>query len=141
MWTCAKLAKARQVRKEEDLSLSSLAPLASWRTWRNWRERSQDPFTRVEEHVLLGMASDPRDADARLQPLLDDQALRTAIHSVPDAWLEPVDSLTSPDEQREAYFVWLTERLHGSCAWLDTATEAWRKGPITYSRRLTHRVV
>jgi hypothetical protein len=87
------------------------------------------------------MAGDPRDADLRLRPLLDEQVLHTAIRSVPDAWLQPVEALSTPDEQREAYVIWLTERLHGPRAWLETATEAWRRGPISYSRRLTHRVV
>lgn len=109
--------------------------------WRNWRARAQDPFTRIEEHVLLGSAVDPRDVDARLAPLLNDTVLREAVDAVPDTWLEPASELETAAEQREAYCIWFTERLHGPREWLETASAAWKRGPAPYARRLTHRVV
>lgn len=106
-----------------------------------WHERSQDPFTRIEEHVLLGIAADPRAADERLRPLLNDAALQSAAAAVPDDWLQPVDEYPLPEQQRQAYIAWLRDRLDGPRDWVTAAVDAWQRGPIAYSRRLTHRVV
>lgn len=109
--------------------------------WRNWRARSQDPFALISDHVLLRLASDPRDADRRLRPRFTRAVLEAAVAAVPESWLTPVDAFDSEEEQREAYVTWLLERLQGDRAWVATATAAWQAGPSRYARRETHRVV
>jgi hypothetical protein len=64
------------------------------------------PFPQIAEHVLLPFAGSILDADARLAPRLDDDALRAAVAGVPDAWLD-----ADPDAQRAAYVTHLRERL------------------------------
>jgi hypothetical protein len=110
--------------------------------WEGWRERVQSPFPQIRDHVLLPIAGDLHDADARLRPLLSTALLGEIVADVPAEWLaEEPPSFASVDEHRAAYVTYLVERLTGPRAWLDTAVEAQRQGPSKLAPRLTHRVV
>jgi hypothetical protein len=110
--------------------------------WEGWRERVQSPFPQIRDHVLLSMAGDLREADARLRPTLSAELLGEVVSDVPAGWLEHEPAIFADvDEHRGAYASYLTERLTGPRTWLDTAIEAQRQGPSTLAPRLTHRVV
>lgn len=106
--------------------------------WQGWQERIQSPFVQIAEHVLLHVAGDLDEADARLRPQLTDDALREIVEAVPDEWFTPVDE---EDDQPQAYVRYLRERLNGPRTWLAEAKDAKLRGPNTLKRRLTHRVV
>jgi hypothetical protein len=110
--------------------------------WAGWRERIQSPFPQVADHVLLGFAGDLRAADARLRPKLDESVVRQVVADVPEAWLSDGEpEFADTTAQREAYVIYLMERLSGPRAWLETAIEAQRRGPAPLRVRQTHRVV
>ena len=71
----------------------------------------------ASDHVLGAWADRLDEAEARVAPLLDEEALADALEEVPDAWLEPVPGAESPAALREAYVAFLTARL-GTRQWL-----------------------
>ena len=109
--------------------------------WDGRADRSQDPFPRIKDHVLLTRAGDLADADARLRPLLTDGAIRAVVAGVPDVWLGGEAIFADIAAQREAYVDYLSARLHGPRRWLQEAQEAIRRGPERLAPRFTHRVV
>jgi hypothetical protein len=110
--------------------------------WAGWRSRIQSPFAQIADHVLLHAAGDLAAADARLRPRLDKATLTSIVESVPEEWLDDEEpEFADLDEQREAYLIYLLERLNGPRAWLAEAVAAQQRGPETLQRRLTHRVV
>jgi hypothetical protein len=109
--------------------------------WSGWRDRIQSPFVQIGDHVLLHPGGDLQAADARLRPLLDETTLSHIVDQLPDEWLDEDPDVGSATAQREAYTIYLTERLNGPRAWLREAIEAQARGPKILQRRLTHRVV
>ena len=109
--------------------------------WPGWEERAQSPFPQIREHVLLPLADDLAAADARLRPLVTDEAIRQAVSDLPDEWLGDEALFASVAEHREAYVTYLLARLHGPRRWLEEAIDAGRRGPAPLGPRLTHRVV
>jgi len=69
----------------------------------------------VGDHVFGAHVDLLPAVDARMD--LTDGDLRDVVAEVPDAWLEPVPGLASPDELRSAYVAFLSARL-GTRAWL-----------------------
>ncbi|MBV9169366.1 MAG: aminotransferase class I and II [Chloroflexi bacterium] len=109
--------------------------------WAGWEQKIQSPFPQISDHVLLGIAGDLAAADQRLRPRLDDDTIRDVVAAVPDEWLSDEPEFPDLAAQREAYVRYLTERLNGPRAWLQTAIAARRNGPAKLSVRQTHRVV
>jgi hypothetical protein len=108
--------------------------------WSGWRGRVQSPFTQIADHVLLHAAGDLAAADARLRPRLSKSTLTAIVESVPEEWLDAEEpQFADLDEQREAYFTYLVERLNGPREWLNEAIAAQQRGPRKLERRLTHR--
>jgi hypothetical protein len=107
--------------------------------WEGWRDRIQSPFPRIKDHVLLGLAGDLEEADARLRPRLTDDVLRQVVIDLPDAWLGGEPVFPTLDEHRQAYVTYLSERLHGPRRWLQEAIDARRRGPERLAVRQTHR--
>jgi hypothetical protein len=108
--------------------------------WQGWQDRIQSPFPQIKDHVLLGLAGDLEDADARLRPRLTDDVLRQVVGDLPDAWLGGEPLFPTLDEHRQAYVTYLSERLHGPRRWLQEAIDARRRGPERLAIRQTHRL-
>ncbi|MFN8513186.1 MAG: HipA family kinase [Chloroflexia bacterium] len=109
--------------------------------WEGWESRVQSPFPQIKDHVLLARAGDLSAADARLRPLLTDNAIRAIVNAVPDGWLGGEAIFPDLAAHREAYVTYFTERLHGPRRWLQEAQEAIGRGPERLAPRFTHRVV
>ena len=107
--------------------------------WEGWQSRIHSPFPQIKDHVLLGLAGDLEEADARLRPLLTDAALRHLVDDLPDAWLGGEALFPTFDEHRAAYVTYLSERLNGPRRWLQEAIDARRRGPERLAVRQTHR--
>lgn len=99
----------------------------------NWETvdeaRIHTPFAPIKDHVLLPLAGDLEAADARLTARLDDAALRQTLALVPEELLMDAPPgrqppFASADANREAYFRFLSQRLHGPRAFLDEAVRA-----------------
>ena len=107
--------------------------------WEGWESRIQSPFPQIKDHVLLGLAGDLAEADARLRPLLTDDVLRQIVDDLPDAWLGGEDLFPTLEEHRAAYVTYLSERLNGPRRWLQEAIDARERGPARLAVRQTHR--
>jgi hypothetical protein len=109
--------------------------------WEGWETRIQAPFPQIKDHVLLPVAGDLAVADARLRPLLTEEAIRQVVASVPDEWLGGEALFPDLATHRAAYVTYLWERLDGPRPWLQEALDAQQRGPERLAPRLTHRVV
>jgi hypothetical protein len=107
--------------------------------WEGWESRIQSPFPQIKDHVLLGLAGDLEDADARLRPTLTDDVLRGIVEDVPDDWLGEEALFPTLPEHRTAYVTYLSERLNGPRRWLAEAVAARGRGPERLAVRQTHR--
>jgi hypothetical protein len=85
--------------------------------------RTQDPFTRIREHVLLPWATALMDVDAALAARLGDDAIRAIVRDVPDSWLADA-SAANPRRSRDAYADYLVARLGGSRPFAQEAQRA-----------------
>jgi hypothetical protein len=92
--------------------------------WDGYRERSRAPFAQIREHVLLPWASELRDADAALPPLITEDALRSILAMIPDVWLEAGDGFDTPAAYRAAYAEYLLRRLEGPREWVEEGIRA-----------------
>jgi hypothetical protein len=81
--------------------------------------RTDDPFPRISEHVLLGTASAIEDADRRLTPRLSAAVIDVVTSQIPDAWLGE-----DAEAQRTAYADYLGARARGPRSFVEEATRA-----------------
>ena len=95
--------------------------------WGDYLERSRSPFAYISQHVLLPLASQIREADARLRPLLTEERLRQIIDFIPTIWLAGETAFAGPDEHRAAYVAYLTARLAASHIFVEEAAHAHAK--------------
>jgi hypothetical protein len=109
--------------------------------WAGWQERIHAPFTHIAEHVLLPFAGDLDAADARMRPRLPASVISAIVDSLPSEWLTDDPEFTDTEAQRAAYVTYLSRRLAGPRAWLETAIAARASGQSPLRVRETHRVV
>ena len=84
--------------------------------WDGRTDRSQDPFTRIKDHVLLPFASALRDADDALSARLTSDIIAGITALIPQDWLGA--------HTREAYAGHLTRRLVAPRAFVEEAARA-----------------
>ena len=92
--------------------------------WSDGADRSQDPFTRIKDHILLKFAGALREADAALSARLTPELIREIVAQVPDAWLAADSPFATAQAARDAYVQHLTRRLQAPRAFLEEAVRA-----------------
>src|SRR5689334_3023380 len=92
--------------------------------WSGGSDLSQDPFTRVKDHILLKFAGTLREADGALAARLTPQIIRDIVALAPDAWLMADSPFATPGDARNAYIQHLTRRLQAPRAFLEEALRA-----------------
>jgi hypothetical protein len=95
-------------------------------TWREPAEHARRPFVQIRDHVLLPYAASIEAADARLAPLVTEDALRDLVALVPDDWLGTDPVAGPPAAQRESYVAYLVERLASRAVFVEAAEGARR---------------
>ncbi len=110
-------------------------------SWPGWRDRIQSRFPQIKDHVLLHIAGDLEDADARLRPVLTNEVLSYTVDDIPDSWLGDAEEFSDIDHHRSAFVEYLRKRLDGPRDWLAEAVEAQRIGPQKHAARVTRRRV
>ncbi len=114
----------------------------------NWgtvdEARIHAPFALIKEHVLLPLAGDLDAADARMRERLDDDVLRRTLALAPEELLMDAPeghqpAFASAEANREAYFNYLSKRLHGPRAFVQEARRAQEEvkqpgQPLSYRR-------
>jgi hypothetical protein len=84
--------------------------------WDGGSGRSQDPFTRIKDHILLGSAVTLREADQVMVPKLTPDIIAGIAALIPGQWLGTTG--------RDAYAEYLTRRLAGPRAFAEEAVRA-----------------
>jgi hypothetical protein len=88
----------------------------------NWTDdyldRARTPFAAIKDHVLLPWASDIREADEELTPMVTQEALDAIAALIPEEWLE------GEGAHRAGYRDWLLRRLESPREWVEEAARA-----------------
>jgi len=92
-------------------------------TWTNWKEQALNPFPMISEHVLLPQASLLAEVDQEYRSKLTQEMIREVVELIPDEWLN-WDDMQTPQEMREVYWSFLTERLAYSDLFVKEAQDA-----------------
>ena len=79
--------------------------------WNGDTSGAGKPFPLIRDHVLLPLATELAEADARLTARLSPDQLADIVAMVPDTWLDGPDAFGSPQAQRDAYATYLQQRL------------------------------
>lgn len=79
-------------------------------SWENWEKHAVSPFAYIKNHVLLPEASRLEEADAALRILLTEEKIQEIVSLIPDDWLHWNDTHETPEEIRDIYLRFLTER-------------------------------
>lgn len=79
-------------------------------------DRSQDPFARVKDHILLKFANALREADEILTRRLTPEVVRSVVALIPESWLG--------NDSSSAYVEHLTRRLVSPRAFVEEALRA-----------------
>ena len=104
--------------------------------------RMRAPFQMIEKHVLLGVASDIRDADAEIAPRIDEAVIQDAVSSVPDELLEAPAIRTdfaSAGAARDRYAEYLVTRISSPRSFVDEAVAARERAARMPAQRLKAR--
>ena len=92
--------------------------------WSDHTDVSQDPFTRIKDHILLKFASALREADAAMSARITPQVIRNVVALVPDNWLVADLPFATTQKARDAYVQHLSRRLQSPRAFLEEAIRA-----------------
>jgi hypothetical protein len=92
--------------------------------WNGDIERGRDPFTRIKDHVLLGLAASLEEADAVLSARMRPELIDEVLSRVPPAWLTVDSPFASAEEARTAYAGYLRRRLDSPRPFFEEAVRA-----------------
>lgn len=93
-------------------------------SWVNWKKHAISPFTQIKEHALLPEACELKAVDRECKEMLTDEKLREIVDLIPDDWLLWREKEETPEEIRDIYFQFLTERIHHSEIFVKEAQDA-----------------
>jgi hypothetical protein len=93
-------------------------------TWTGWKQKAVGPFSYIKEHVLLPQAAELDEANLLCRELLNEETLRRIVNLIPDDWLIWESHTESPEELREVYFSFLSQRLNYSPVFTKEAKDA-----------------
>jgi hypothetical protein len=83
--------------------------------------RPGDPFTLIQQHLLLHKASQLREIDEAMSRMLTPETLQQIVDLIPGGWLAADDDPERVDALRTAYRGYLRERLRTPRAFVDEA--------------------
>lgn len=93
-------------------------------SWTHWRKHALSPFTQIKDHALLPEASKLEEADAAFKRILTPEKISDIVALIPDDWLQWADSPGTPQELRDIYAEFLTERVAHSETFIKEAQDA-----------------
>ena len=92
--------------------------------WRDLQSKAHNRFSAIKNHVLLPRASEIGEVGRRLRQRLSSDKFTEILRQVPDGWLLPEPGASTPDEKREGYVQFLTERLEAADLFVEEAANA-----------------
>ncbi|WP_165024999.1 HipA family kinase [Dysgonomonas sp. ZJ279] len=93
-------------------------------TWDGWEKYALSPFKQVKDHVLLSQAGDLAEVDKEFRLLLTHDKIWAIVNLIPDDWLHWGNNGETPQELRDVYVQFLTDRLNHSEIFLKEAQDA-----------------
>lgn len=93
-------------------------------SWVNPEKYALSPFPQIKDHVLLPLASDIEFADKAFRNILTDESIREIVNLLPDDWLNWGGEDESPEDIKNVYYHFLTERIHHSDLFIKAAQDA-----------------
>jgi hypothetical protein len=92
--------------------------------WGDHGQRSADSFKAIKDHVLLPFATALEAADDYMTRQISREHLQRIVSLVPDSWLTQDRYFDTPQDYRDAYLTYLTQRLEQHRAFLQEAIRA-----------------
>ena len=80
-------------------------------SWDKYLEKSREPFSLIKDHVLLKYAKKLKEADEEISSKLTNEILRNIVDTIPDEWINDNYLFKDPNENRNAYYEYLTRRF------------------------------
>lgn len=90
----------------------------------NYGERSRTPFSPIQNHVLLPVATALVEVDQQLKTCLTAGILQDIVNLIPDTWLEDDPAFSTSATHRAAYLDYLLDRLEHSHIFVEEALHA-----------------
>ncbi len=92
----------------------------------DWEQASVSPFIYVRDHALLGKASKIEEADKLIRQIITPRKLVKIANMLPDEWLKVEGEDMTPQQKRDMYASFLTNRLKNSSVFVKQAIDARR---------------
>lgn len=80
-------------------------------SWVNWRKHALSPFVQIRDHVLLPQADRLTEVDNEFKAILTPGKIQEIVDLIPDSWTEWRDQEETPQDIRDVYYQFLTERI------------------------------
>ncbi|MBS7119414.1 MULTISPECIES: HipA family kinase [Dysgonomonas] len=93
-------------------------------SWVNYEKYAVSPFPQIKDHVLLPYASELESVDKEFKAILTDEKIREMTNLLPNDWLNWGGEEESPEEIKNVYYNFLTERIHHSDLFVKAAQDA-----------------
>lgn len=93
-------------------------------SWVNYEKYAVSPFPQIKDHVLLPYASELESVDKEFKAILTDEKIREITNLLPNDWLNWGGEEESPEEIKNVYYNFLTERIHHSDLFVKAAQDA-----------------
>ena len=90
-------------------------------SWDNYLVKSREPFSLIKKHVLFKYAKYLKEADTEISPKLTNEIITNIIDTIPDEWINDSYLFEDSNENRIAYFNYLTNRLSQPHSFLEEA--------------------
>lgn len=93
-------------------------------SWVNWKKHAVSPFHQIKDHALLPQADRIEQVDTGLKSLLTAAKIREIVDLIPDDWLNWSTEDETPQDLRDVYVQFLTERVDNSRIFVNEAQNA-----------------
>lgn len=93
-------------------------------TWDNWEMHSKSPFVYIKDHVLLPQADRLEEVNTTFTSLLTAERLKEITDLIPLEWLQWEGMEMTPEEIRNVYLQFLTNRVAHSETFIKEAQNA-----------------
>lgn len=94
---------------------------------RNPEEAALDPFPYISRHALLPYADKLEEADRLMRQAITPRTLNKIVDLIPEEWLIEEGCEKTPEQKKEGYKTFLTNRLKNSKIFLEKAIEERNK--------------
>ncbi len=100
------------------------ASLMFHHSWKGWEKSAASPFPYIKDHALLHQASHIEEASHEMLKKITPGLIADITRMLPDEWLHHEGSDETPEQIRQVYTDFLTERLKHSQTFTQTAIDA-----------------